>query len=191
MDFPHDGTVKDIGDQFMFGPSLLINPVYNYKARTRQLHLPAGQGWYNFYSGEFINGGKDITADAPYERIPVFVKEGSIIPFGPEIQYTNEKPADTINLYIYTGKDAAFSLYEDEDTNYNYEKGKFSNIPLKYNEATRQLLIGERQGSFEGMLTNRVFKVTWITKTKPKALDFENKGDAEIKYDGTAVTVKM
>jgi alpha-D-xyloside xylohydrolase len=191
MDFPNDHAVKDIGDQFMFGPSLLINPVYNYKARTRQVHLPAGQGWYNLYSGEFTSGGKEITADAPYERIPVFVKEGSIIPFGPEIQYTDEKPADTINLYIYTGKDAAFNLYEDEDTNYNYEKGKFSNIPLKYNEATRQLLIGERQGSFEGMLTNRVFKVTWITKTKPKALDFENKGDAEIKYDGTAVTVKM
>ena len=85
--------------------------------------MPAGQGWYDLYSGKYFNGGQKINADAPYERMPVFVKEGSIIPFGADLQYTAEKPADTIILYVYTGKDAQFDLYEDEDTNYNYEKG--------------------------------------------------------------------
>jgi len=191
MDFPKDAMVKNIGDQFMFGPSLLINPVYKYQSRKRQLYLPAGQGWYNLYSGEFTSGGKNITVDAPYDTIPVFVKEGSIIPFGPEMQYTGEKATDTIALYIYTGKNASFSLYEDEDTNYNYEKGKFSNIPINYNEAIQQLVIGARIGSFNGMLKSRTFKIFWINKTKPKALDFEGRADKEIVYDGKALTIKI
>ncbi|MEP6950285.1 MAG: DUF5110 domain-containing protein, partial [Ginsengibacter sp.] len=189
MDFPKDSLVKNIGDQFMFGPSLLINPVYTYKAVNRQLYLPAGQGWYDFYSGKYNRGGQKIDADAPYERIPVFVKEGSIIPFGPELQYTAEKTADTILLYIYTGKNASFSLYEDENTNYNYEKGKFSNIPFSYNEAKQQLIIGARNGSFDGMLKNRTFKIVWISKTKPKALDFESKPDTIVNYVGAVITI--
>lgn len=189
MDFPKDTMVKNIGDQYMFGPSFLISPVYNYKERKRSLYLPAGQGWYNLYSGKYISGGKNISIDAPYDTIPVFVKEGSIIPFGPEIQYTGEKAADTIALYIYTGKDASFSLYEDENTNYNYEKGKFSNIPIHYNEARQQLVIGARKGSFDGMLKNRTFKIVWINKTKPKVMDFESNPDATINYAGREITI--
>lgn len=119
MDFAKDTAVNDIGDQYMFGPSLLVNPVYTYKDRKRNLYLPAGQGWYNLYSGKYIKGGTHVTEDAPYERTPVYVKEGSIIPFGPDLQYTAEKPADTITLYVYTGKAASFTLYEDENINYN------------------------------------------------------------------------
>ncbi|MDQ6902371.1 MAG: DUF5110 domain-containing protein [Bacteroidota bacterium] len=191
MDFAKDTMVKNIGDQFMFGPSLLVNPVYKYKERTRKLYLPAGQGWYNLYSGKYTSGGKILTVDAAYETIPVFVKEGSIIPFGPEMQYTSEKPTDTISLYIYSGKDASFRLYEDENTNYNYEKGNFANIPFEYNEAKKQLTIGDRKGNFDGMLKSRVFKIFWITKSRPKKLDFDGEPDKEINYNGEAQTLKL
>ncbi|MEO8111176.1 MAG: TIM-barrel domain-containing protein, partial [Ginsengibacter sp.] len=109
MDFGKDTAVLNIGDQYMFGPSLLINPVYEYKQRNRELYLPKSAGWYDLYSGKFYTSGQKINADAPYERMPVFVKAGSIIPFGPDLQYTSEKPADTITLNIYTGADASFN----------------------------------------------------------------------------------
>ncbi|HEX8461640.1 MAG TPA: TIM-barrel domain-containing protein [Segetibacter sp.] len=191
MDFAKDTAVTNIGDQYMFGPSLLINPVYNYKDRNKSLYLPAGQGWYNLYNGKYFAGATHITEDAPYERMPVYVKEGSIIPFGPELQYTAEKAADTITLYVYTGKNAAFTLYEDENVNYNYEKGRFANIPFTYNETSKTLTIDKRQGSFSGMLTNRTFRVVWITKNKEKELNFEQKEDAIVRYTGTRVEVAM
>jgi alpha-D-xyloside xylohydrolase len=189
MDFSKDTAVKNIGDQFMFGPSLLINPVYTYKATERSLYLPATTGWYDVYSGKYYAGGQRITFDAPYERMPVFVKEGSIIPFGPELQYTNEKPADTIALYVYTGKDAWFNLYEDEGVNYNYEKGHFSIISFKYNEAKKQLIIGERKGTFSGMLQNRIFKVVWVSKDKQRRLDFDAPMAPLVNYSGSSITV--
>lgn len=159
MDFASDTAVLNIGDQYMFGPSLLINPVYEYKQRSRQLYLPKSNGWYDLYSGKFYNGGQKINADAPYEKMPVFVKAGSIIPFGPALQYTSEKPADTITLHIYAGADAAFNLYEDEGTNYNYEKGAFSMIQIKYSQATNTVTIDDRKGSFNGMLSKRIFLI--------------------------------
>ena len=191
MDFPKDNAVKNLGDQFMFGPSLLISPVYTYKDRKRSLYLPAGQGWYDLYSGKYFNGGQKLTVDAPYERTPVFVKEGSIIPFGPDLQYTSEKPADTITLHVYTGKDAAFTLYEDENTNYNYEKGAFSNIPFNYNEATKELTIGNRAGTFPGMLQNRTFRIVWVGKSSAKELDFDKIGGTPVEYNGKSLTIKM
>src|SRR5436190_6093637 len=120
MDFSKDTAVLNIGDQYLFGPSLLINPVCKDKQTTREVYLPKSAGWYDLYSGKWYAGGQKIIANAPYEKIPVFVKAGSIIPFGPELQYTSEKPADTIMLNIYTGADSSFNLYEDEGTNYNY-----------------------------------------------------------------------
>ena len=188
MDFGKDAKVNNIGDQFMFGPSILVNPVYNYKARSRSLYLPAGQGWYDLYSSKYYNGGQQITADASYERMPLYVKEGSIIPFGPALQYTAEKPADPITLYVYTGKDATFTLYEDENTTYGYEKGAFSNIPITYNQAKKQLTIGKRQGSFPGMINNRTFNIVWVNKSQPKELDFDELGK-NVRYNGNAVMV--
>ncbi len=125
MDFAKDTAVTNIGDQFMFGPALLINPVYTYGAANRRLYLPAGQGWYEMYTSKYYSGGQWITASAPYERMPLFVKEGAIVPTGPALQYTSEKKADPITLLVYTGKDGAFSLYEDGDTTYDYEKGAY------------------------------------------------------------------
>jgi alpha-D-xyloside xylohydrolase len=124
----------------MFGPSLLISPVYEYKARQRKLYLPQSQGWYDLYTGKFFEAGKEITVDAPVEQIPLFVKAGSILPFGPELQYAMEKPADMINLYIYTGADGSFELYEDEGVNYNYEKGNFSTSPCNTTIKPQHLL---------------------------------------------------
>jgi alpha-D-xyloside xylohydrolase len=191
MDFEKDSVAAQIGDQYMLGPSLLINPVYTFNARSREIYLPSGQGWYEFYSGRYVNGGQKITADAPYGRMPVYVKEGSIIPFGPELQYTAEKPADPIRLFVYGGRDASFTLYEDENGNYNYEKGVFANIPIRYDETARTLTIGKRAGSFPGMLTSRTFRIVLITKDKPAALDFEKAPVRTVQYHGDPKIIKL
>lgn len=189
MDFPEDENVRETGDQFMFGPSLLVSPVYIYKARERSLYLPSGQGWYDFYSGKYFEGGRHITAAAPYETMPLFVKEGSILPSGPALQYTAEKKADTVTLHVYTGKDATFTLYEDEATNYNYEKGAFSNITFHYTEADGTLEIGARQGEFPGMLRERVFRIVWVSRQTPKEWNAEGKADETVRYSGPAVKI--
>ncbi|HEX6426566.1 MAG TPA: TIM-barrel domain-containing protein [Niastella sp.] len=191
MDFASDTTVLNIGDQYMFGPSLLINPVYEFKQTKRELYLPACAGWYDLYSGKWYQAGQKIDAAAPYERIPVFVKAGSIIPFGPELQYTAEKPADTVTLNIYTGADAVFNLYEDEGTNYNYEKGAFTNIPIKYSEATKTITIGDRKGSFNGMPQKRTFRINFITPDKSQRLDLDAGYNKEISYQGKKLVIKM
>ena len=190
MDFAKDTAVLNIGDQYLFGPSLLINPVCEYKQRSRKLYLPKSAGWYDLYTSKWYAGAQEINADAAYERMPVFVKAGSIIPFGPELQYTSEKPADTITLNIYTGADASFNLYEDEGTNYNYEKDAFSVIQLKYNEATKTITIGDRKGSFNGMSEKRVFNINVISSGKTKSLDF-NTSDKILSYEGKKLTIKM
>lgn len=189
MDFNGDEQVNNIGDQYMFGPSLMVAPVYRYKARSREVYFPAANGWYDFYSGKYIEGGQKINIDAPYEHIPLFVKEGSIVPFGPEIQYTGEKEAAVITLYVYTGKDAEFTLYEDEGVNYNYEKGDFSTIRFKYDEQSGKLTIGDTNGFFAGMLKSRTFNIVWVAKNKPVAFDLNMKPDAAITYEGKQLEV--
>lgn len=191
MDFAADTAVRNIRDQFMFGPSLLVNPVYTYQARSRELYLPAGNGWYDLYTGRFNNGGSHITAAAPLHRIPLYVKEGSILPFGPALQYTGQKPADTITLYVYTGKDAQFTLYEDEGLNYNYEKGQFGKISLSWNEAKQSLSIGNREGSFPGMLQQRTFRIIKVSKDKTKGLDFAQAEDKTVQFNGKEQTVLL
>ncbi len=191
MDFATDEKVKNIGDQFMFGPAILVNPVYEYKSRNRKLYLPAATGWYDFYTGKYFEGGQTINADAPYETMPLYIKEGSIIPCGPNVQYTAEKSTEPFTIYVYTGKDASFTLYEDEAVNYNYEKGQFSTIQFNYNEATKIVTIENRNGSFAGMPAQRVFKIVCISKEKPAALSFDTKVGATVKYAGKKVAVKM
>jgi alpha-D-xyloside xylohydrolase len=191
MDFAKDTAVLNIADQFMFGPSLLINPVYKYKHTSREVYLPKCAGWYDLYSGKWVAGGRKIIAEAPYERMPVFVKAGSIIPFGPDLQYTSEKPADTITLNIYTGADASFNLYEDEGTNYNYEKGAFSIIPIKYNEAAKTLTIDNRRGSFNNQLQKRVFRINIFSSGKTRSLDFDKGCDKQISYEGKVLSITI
>ncbi|MBS1668665.1 MAG: DUF5110 domain-containing protein [Bacteroidetes bacterium] len=191
MDFPDDASVNTISDQYMFGPSILVNPVFTYQAKSRDLYLPAGQGWYDFYSGKYFEGGQKINADAPYERIPLFVKEGSIIPFGPDLQYVSEKKANPISLFIYTGKDACFDLYEDEGINYNYEKGFCTDINICYNESAKTLKIEKRKGSFPGMLKDRAFKIFLVKKEKEGMAAVEDKPFAIIKYNGKEKTINL
>ncbi|MBN2012708.1 DUF4968 domain-containing protein [candidate division KSB1 bacterium] len=191
MDFGNDKNVLNIGDQFMFGPALLINPITDYQARSRQVYLPAGAGWYNLRTGIFETGGHTMSADAPLTDIPIYVKAGSIIPCGPAIQYTDEKPADPIRLFVYTGADGKFLLYEDEGTNFNYETGKFTTIPFQYNEKYRQLTIGKRTGEFDGMLAERTFEIVWVIQDKPSGLDYEKQADDIVKYNGSELSVRM
>jgi alpha-D-xyloside xylohydrolase len=191
MDFGYDENVLNIGNQYMFGPSLLINPVTEYTTRKRTVYLPEGTGWYELKTGKYLEGGQKIVADAPYAYIPVYVKEGSVIPFGPEIQYSTEKPADPLILYVYTGSNGSFELYEDENVNYNYEKGNFSIIPFNYDEKTHTLTIGKRQGQFPGMLKKRTIKIVWASKDKNVKLDFDIKPDEILEYDGKEKSVKL
>ncbi|WP_291527990.1 TIM-barrel domain-containing protein [Bacteroides sp. UBA939] len=183
MDFGKDKQVENIGDQYMFGPSLMVCPVYEYGARSREVYFPATTGWYDFYTGKYIGGGQQQTVGAPYEQIPLYFCEGSIIPIGSEIEYVDEKLSENITLYVYAGRNSTFTLYEDEGVNYNYEKGQYSMIPIIYDDASHTLVIGDRQGEYSGMLKNRAFNVVFVDKKNPKPFNANTKG-VEILYDG-------
>jgi len=190
MDFTADVNVNNIGDQFMFGPAIMVAPVYEYGARSREMYFPAGNGWYDFYSGKYIDGRQRLTVDAPYERIPLYIREGAIIPYGPDMQYNNEKPASEITLYVYGGKDGSFTLYEDEGVNYNYEEGAYATISFIYNDAEGVLTIGDRTGEFPGMLKERSFNIVKVDKNRSQPFDLDVKGIV-VKYDGKQRTVKL
>ena len=190
MDHGKDAVVNNISDQYMFGNSLMVCPVYEYKATKRNVYFPNTSGWYDFYTGKFIAGGTQQTVDAPYVRMPLYAHEGAIIPFGPEIQFTDEKKPDNITLYVYGGKNGKFTLYEDEGVNYNYEKGAYATIDFNYDEASKTLRISDRKGTFDGMLQNRKFNVVLVNQAVPKPYDPDSKG-IEVNYTGVAQTVKL
>ena len=201
MDFNGDPNVLDIGNQWMLGPALMACPVGYYKARNRSVYFPQQCGWYNLYTGEKVmdseaienreSVNRKLIVDAPYEQIPVFVREGAIIPFGPQMEWSDEKPAELINLYVYAGQDGEFQLYEDEGTNYNYEKGKYATIDIRYDDQTRTVTFGQRNGQFPGMLKQRRFNVVLITKDAPKPLNLDNPEGRMVEYNGKAVSVKL
>ena len=189
MDFPGDPKVRDLSDQWMFGPALMPCPVYEYKARSREVYFPEG-GWYDFYTGAYIAGGQTLTADAPYERIPLYVRAGSIVPFGPDMQWSDEKPADNIRLYVYAGRDADFTLYEDDGVTYGYEKGAYAMIPIHWDDASRTLTLGERKGSFPGMLESRTFTVVVVDPAHPAGFVPDASG-TEMLYDGKSLQMNL
>ena len=189
MDFNGDKEVENIGNQWMFGPALMACPVGYYKARNRSVYFPEQCGWYNLYTNEYIKGGQRLVVDAPYEQIPVFVREGAIIPFGPEMEWSDEKPAELINLYVYAGQNGSFQLYEDEGTNYNYEKGKYATIDITYDDAAKTVSFSTRKGQFPGMLKNRQFNVVLISKDSAKPLNLENPEGKLVNYTGKAVSI--
>ena len=139
MDFTADKATRNIGDEYMFGPALLVAPVYTYGATSREVYFPAGATWYDFYTGKAVDGGQTLNVPAPYERIPLYARSGSIIPFGPSMQWSAEKSADIIDLYVYAGENGEFLLYEDEGLNYNYEKGQYTIIPCVGTMPSRHL----------------------------------------------------
>ncbi|MBO7045763.1 MAG: DUF5110 domain-containing protein [Prevotella sp.] len=191
MDFNGDKEVEDIGNQWMFGPALMACPVGYYKARNRSVYFPEQCGWYNLYTNEYIQGGQRLVVDAPYEQIPVFVREGAIIPFGPEMEWSDEKPAELIHLYIYAGRNGTFQLYEDEGTNYNYEKDKYATIDITYDDVSKTVSFGARQGQFPGMLKNRRFNVVLITKDNPRPLNLGDPKGVTVDYNGKAITCNL
>lgn len=191
MDFNGDREVENIGNQWMLGPALMACPVGYYKARNRSVYFPQQCGWYDLYTGEMIEGGQRLVVDAPYEQIPVFVRSGAIIPFGPEMEWSDEKPAELIHLYIYAGANGQFQLYEDEGTNYNYEKGKYATIDITYDDATRTVSFGARKGQFAGMLKNRQFNIVLVSKDHPQPLNLDNPSGKLVQYNGKAVSVKL
>jgi len=186
MDFPNDSAARQITDQFMFGPAFLVNPVTTYRARSRDVYLPAGTNWYDFWTGKPFDGGQLITSSAPYDAIPIFVRAGSIVPLGPELQYTAEKPADPISLYVYQGADGDFSLYEDDGLTNAWEKGGFALIDLHWNDQSKVLTIGKRQGSFAGMLPHRTFKIFFINPDKPT-----DPYPQTVYYTGDAIDIRL
>jgi len=191
MDFASDKRVLNIDDQFMFGPSLMVCPVYHFKDRQRDVYFPNSGGWYNLYTGKYMAGGQKQSVDAPYERMPLFVREGSIIPVGPEIEYAAEKPDAPLDLYVYAGKDASFELYEDENTNYNYENGAFSTIQFHYNEADKKLTIQAREGEFPGMVANRKFRVIVVSRDNAVPFLDSDVSGKEVDYNGEKVEVSL
>lgn len=190
MDFQSDRAVREVSDQYMFGPAFLVNPVTTYRATSRQVVLPeTAGGWYDFWTGETAAGGQTINAPAPLDSMPLYVRAGSIVPVGPELEYTLQAPADPITLYVYTGADGAFTLYEDDGVSYAYEGGAFSKIGLSYDEASSTLTIDDREGAFDGMLSERTFDVIFVTPDSPVGFSFEPMAQTNVTYSGSRVTV--
>jgi alpha-D-xyloside xylohydrolase len=163
MDFGSDASVLNIGDQFMFGPAFMVSPVTTQGATSRSVYLPAGK-WFDFWTGDTNSGtaGRTITANAPLNHLPLYIRAGSIVPMGPEVQYAAQKSADTIELRVYRGANGSFTLYEDEGDNFNYTSGSSATIPITYTDNPRCLKIGARSGSFTGMLSSRRFNVVYV-----------------------------
>lgn len=190
MDFEVDQNVLNIGDQYMFGTAILVNPVYTYGARSRNVYLPTSVGWYDLYTGAYQKGGQNIDASAPYERIPLFVREGAIVPVGPDIQYATQVQPEQLTLFVYAGQDGKFTLYEDEGTNYNYEKGRYSTIEFSYSEAQKTFTIGARNGEFDGMPKHRKFNIVVVNTANPQGLSFNAIGQV-VEYNGEQIQVKL
>jgi alpha-D-xyloside xylohydrolase len=192
MDFARDKRSWNVGDEYMFGPALLIAPVTEFKARSRKVYLPAGTRWYDFYTGRNIAGGQTISAPAPYERTPVFVRAGSIVPTGPAIQFTSNNSRSPLTLNIYTGADGSFSVYEDDGVSRQYLHGRYARIPLSWNEATKTLTVGAREGNgYAGMAGQRTINIRWIRPGSPRPLNLDAKADTAITYDGRPQMVRM
>jgi alpha-D-xyloside xylohydrolase len=188
MDYRDDATARNIGDQFLFGPALLVNPVTDPAVDSRRLYLPRST-WFDFWTGQSMAGGKFITAGAPLETLPLCVRAGSILPMGPALQYASEKPADPLELRIYPGADGDFTLYEDEGDSYRYEKGVYATIRMHWDDAKQTLTIGEREGKFPSMLERRTFNVVWVGEGHGVGVDPSQSIDKAVKYDGKAITV--
>lgn len=202
FDFLHDTSANSINDQYLFGPSIMVCPVVqplyyhpgnvliNSKEYTREVYLPNGTQWFDFWTGEKYDGGLKVKADASYETMPLFIRAGSIIPMGPFIQYSTEK-SDPLEIRIYTGADGEFILYEDENDNYNYEKGVFSTITFNWDDAKKVLTINDRKGSFPGMLTERTFNIVVVDHDKGSGVNIVESYDKILEYNGMKISVKL
>jgi alpha-D-xyloside xylohydrolase len=161
------------------------------REKTRSVYLPAGTSWIDFWTGEKLQGGSSIVADAPIEKMPLTIKAGSIVPMGPFVQYSAEKPADPIELRVYPGANGSFTLYEDENDNYDYEKGVYSTIAFHWDDAKRQLTIDARNGEFPGMLKTRSFQVVIVGQRHGTGVEVTANPDKVVSYNGQRLTVQL
>jgi alpha-D-xyloside xylohydrolase len=188
MDFRNDIRADNIGDQFMYGPAFLVSPVTEPSATTRQLYLPEAK-WFDFWTGAETAGSRMVNAIAPLESLPLYVRAGSIVPLGPDQEWSTEKAADPIELRIYRGADGDFTLYEDENDTYNYEKGAYATIPLHWDDAAHTLTIGDRKGQFPGMLETRSFRVVFVRENHGVGVNASDEADKVVQYSGKQLTV--
>ncbi len=191
MDFPTDTIVYTIANQFMFGPAFMVCPVTEYKARAREVYMPASTVWYDWFTGKQIKGGQTIKAPAPYENIPIFVKAGSIVPVGSPVQYAMQKDENPVTLLVYAGANGKFSLYNDEGINYNYEKGQFENIDITYSDKEATLTFAKRVGSYSGMPASRKFNVVLISENKPYNIGQKLINPIEVEYIGDELKISL
>jgi alpha-D-xyloside xylohydrolase len=189
MDWRTDPKTWNIGDQFMFGPSILVSPVVKQDATHRTVYLPDAPQWYDFWSGVSVKGGREVEAEAPLDRIPLFVRAGSIVPLGPEIEYADQKLAGPTELRIFPGADGKFELYEDEGDTYNYEKGARALIPLRWSEADKTLTIGDRAGQYHGMPQELPLNIVWVSPGHGVGETVEGQPDRVVYYQGKAISV--
>ena len=188
MDFRGDEEAENLGDQFMYGPAFLVNPVTQPAISTRPVYLPK-TSWYDFWAGTGSEGGRFINAITPLDRLPLYVRAGSIVPLGPDEEWSTEKPADPMELRIYAGADGDFTLYEDENDNYNYEKGAYATIPLHWDDKGQTLTIGERKAQFPGMLENRSFRVVFVRENHGVGVNATDEPDKVVQYSGKQISV--
>jgi alpha-D-xyloside xylohydrolase len=190
MDFPLDKNALNIDNQFMFGPSILVNPVTDSGVTQRLVYLPKGSKWFDFWTGKIYSGGETIVAPAPLNSLPLFVKAGTIIPLGPDLQYAMEKKADPLEIRVYTGANGSFNLYEDDNINNDYLKGIYSSIPFIWNENTQTLNIGKRKGTFPEMLKERIMNIVFVDTNNGNGDLVSKKINKSISYNGNAITIK-
>ncbi|HYL63604.1 MAG TPA: glycoside hydrolase family 31 protein [Candidatus Methylomirabilis sp.] len=188
MDFREDVRAQNIGDQFLFGPALLVNPVTEPGATIRHLYLPHAK-WYDFWTGASVQGGRTVDAPSPIDRLPLFVRAGSILPLGPDIEFAAQKPADPLELRVYPGADGSFTLYEDENDSYDYEQGAYATIPSSWDDSSRTLTIGDRSGSFPGMLTTRTFRIVFVRENHGVGSALTDSPDKTVEYSGKKLTI--
>jgi len=202
MDFANDKQALDINDEYLFGKSILVCPVTNSMyskdtkedfstIKSKELYLPKGADWYDFWTGEKQSGGQKVTKETPLDIIPIYIKAGSILPFGPKVQYATEKKWDNLEIRIYPGANGEFTLYEDENDNYNYEKGALSTIKFTWNNAKKALTIGDCKGTFTGMLGQRKFNIILIAINKGVGVSNVQTFDKVIVYEGKKSVVKF
>jgi alpha-D-xyloside xylohydrolase len=191
MDWRTDEKTWNISDEFMFGPAMLVNPVLKADATHRSVYLPPSPKWYDFWTGDSTEGGQEIEADAPLDRMPLYVRAGSILPMGPEIEYAAQDPGSSIELRIYRGADGAFNLYNDAGDSYDYEHGQHAVIPTLWNDSAGVLTIGAREGSYPGMVEKCTFRIVLVGSAHGVGGDVTAKVDKEITYDGKEIHVNL
>ena len=188
MDFREDRRALDTGDEFLFGPAILVNTVTEPGATTRRLYLPRAD-WVDFWTGRTEAGGRSIDAAAPLDRIPLYVRAGSIVPMGPEVQYATENLSAPVELRVYPGADGEFTLYEDENDGYAYERGAYATVEIKWDDRAKRLSFGARHGRYPGMPAAETFHVVYVREGHGAGIEPESQPDRTVEYGGAAVSI--